>query len=222
MKADFIRLLSKGSVMKFWSYSTLAVLAGAAVLSCASCRRAPKPAPPVPVPPVSVSPVSAPSVPTVSGGSNVIAAARAMREAESKWLASSPAAAAAFQRMTDAQKNYEEMVGKLALASAPTRERNAKMQAMIDARKKGDAALAEQAEKELAAANVKVEEGEAMVRLGNPSIQKAYDDWLAARKDYNELRSRNEAISKASDEMTRLIEKRSHLDQDRNARVKEN
>ncbi len=145
-----------------------------------------------------------------------------MHDTERAWRAQSPDAAAAFKRMTETQAAYQGMIGKFGLYTGPAREREAQMNAVMTAREKQDAAALEAAAIALTEAHARVEEAEAKLRLGNPPIQKAYDDWLAARKAYADLRSANEAISKASAEVTQLTEKDNALDRDRNTGTKEN
>lgn len=208
--------------MRFSFYAFSAALA-VLVMASASCRRGQN-EDRAPASPVSAGSVSSGSTarPAPVADSNLVVAARALRDAETQWLAASPDAAAALQRQSAAQAAYEDMIGKLGLYTGPAQDRDAKMRELVDVREKGDAARIAQAEKELAAANTKAEQGAAQARLGNPRIQQAYDELQAARKAFTALRNQEKAISKASDELTILMRKRNHLDEDRNAAVKEN
>jgi hypothetical protein len=153
---------------------------------------------------------------------NLLAAAGRLYQAERAWLAQTPEAAIALKRRASAQAAYEGLIGKLGLYTVPAQDRDAKMRLLIEAREKGDATRIAKAEQDLVAANDRAEQGAARLRSGNPSIQKAYDEWLAARQAYEELRNREETISRASAEMTRLMEKQNLLDQGEQASSKEN
>lgn len=152
----------------------------------------------------------------------VTAAVGRLHDAEREWLGKSPEAAAAFQKLNETQAAYQGMIEKFGLFTAPVREREALLAALAAARKAGDPAAIARAEKDFNEAADKVEEAEAVLRSGNPSIQKLYDDWLEARKTFAELRKANESIAEASVEVTRKVEKSSGTNDVVNRGVKEN
>ncbi len=150
---------------------------------------------------------------------NLLAAIGRLQRAERDWQASSPEAAAALQQLKETQAAYQEMIGGMGLYTAPNREREARMRELAEVSEAGDPARVAQAEKAFQAACEKVEQGEAHIRLGNPQIQQAFDSWKAAQRAYDHLRESNEAISKASAEVTRLTK---NLENGGNVGSKEN
>lgn len=198
--------------MRLCVYAFTAVLT-AMVLASSSCRREPKQAD-IPVPPP-----SRPAVPPVDP--KVTAAVGKMHQAERDWLAKSPEAASAFKRLTEAQAAYQGRIDKFGLYTGPVRDRATRMQELMAAQEKGDAVKTAQAETAFQAANEAVDKAEATLRLGNPLIQVAYDEWLAARKAFEDLRQADETISKASAELMQATTKKNALGEGQNDQVKE-
>lgn len=152
----------------------------------------------------------------------VTAAVGRMHDVERQWLEQSPEAAAAFKQLKEAQAAYQSMIEKFGLYTTPVRERDARLAKLGTARESGDPAAIRDAEKDFKEAADKVEEAEAVLRSGNPPIQQLYDKWLEARKTYADLRKANESISKASADVTQLMEKSADLSDDGDNGVKEN
>jgi hypothetical protein len=177
----------------------LAIMLAFSAVSCRRDQKTQAQAAPEPGSPASVRPVAVPAA-----DPKVAAAVAKMHQAERTWRTQSPEAAAAFKRLADAKAAYQGVIEKLGLYNEPARERVAKMNELMAARAKGDAALEAKAEEAFRQACDKVDASEARVRLGNPQIQKLYDEWLAARKGYAELRNSEETISKASEEVSQL------------------
>ncbi len=205
--------------MRAW-YCVLTMVLAAVALACTSCRREQKPAlPPAAAP--SASPVAALSTPSPVDP-KVTAAVGKMHQAERAWLAKAPEAAAALKRLQEAQAAYQGKIGPFGVYTGPVRDREARMQELMAARETGDAGKVKQAEKAFQDANAAVDKAEASLRLGNPPIQKAYEEWLAARKAYAALRMSDDAFSKATEELTQLNSKQPPLNERPNADVKEN
>jgi hypothetical protein len=208
--------------MRVWLYACSTAFAVIA-LACTSCRREQKPVvtPTSPLSTVAPSPNSSsrPALPSIDP--KVTKAVGALHRAEQDWLAKSPEAAAAFKRLTETQAAYQGKIEKFGMYMGPARDREARMRDLMAAQEKKDADKTAQAQKAYLAANAAVEKAEADLRLGNPPIQASYDEWLAARKAYAELRQADEAISKASTELMQVTAKQD-LDADRNVHVKEN
>lgn len=209
--------------MRFWLYA-VSVSVALFVVACGSCRRekkadgapASKEAAVSSVIPASSRPALPPADPQVT------AAVGKRQQAERDWLARMPEAAAALKRLTEAQSAYQRRIDVFGLYKGPVHEREARMRELMAAREKGDEANAARAEKAFQEANAAVDQAEATLRQGNPPIQEAYDEWLAARKAYAELRDSEEAISKASAELKEVAAKQDSLDKVRNDQVKEN
>ena len=191
-----------------WSLVALA-MAGLG-LGC-SCRRE-RPEAPSDTVSVNLPPV-APEVAQAAG---------AWQEAERAWRAERPEAEAAFARLTAAHAAYQGMLGRFGLYTGPAQERESAMKEAMEARASGDAARLAAAEKALLDAHGRVAAAEAKLRLGNPPIQKAYDDWLAARQAYAALREADPTLSQASAKVAHLLDTNTlSQDQDRQG-VKEN
>jgi hypothetical protein len=210
----------KGELMSVRVSAIAATAAVCLLLGGVSCRRQPAGATAGKTAPAAS--VVSPSAPAKAVDTNLLAAVAIRHQAERAWRAASTNAAAAFKRLADAEASYSAAIGQFGLYSIPAAERDAALNSLAEAREKGDKARAESAERAMRAASDRAEEAAGKLRSGNPSIQKAYDDWMDARKAYSTLRDSEETISRADQDMTQLMEKKTRLENDRNDRAEEN
>lgn len=177
-------------------------LAALLAFSGVSCRREQKPEQPG-APKPGARPAAAAAV--SERDAKAAAAVQRLHDAERQWVAESPEAAAALQKLKETQAQYQGTIEKFGLYMQPYRERQAKMNEWTAAQAKGDPALEAKAKEAFRLSSEQVEAGEARVRLGNPQVQALYDEWVAAQKAYEEARRANPVISKASEEVSRLM-----------------
>jgi hypothetical protein len=197
-------------------FAIFAVAAACLATGLVSCRRE------------STEPAAATTQPAASAVSpvrvvdtNLLAAGALRAKAERTWRESDPSAEAAFKRLADAEAAYTALLGKFGLYAIPAAESQSALNALAEAREKGDTARVAEAEKAMRDANARAEQAEAVLRSGNPPIQAAFDEWAAARQAYSDLRERSPEILKAEENMTRVMEKGAPLESDRKDRSKE-
>jgi hypothetical protein len=208
--------------MRVRDFLIFSVMAACLSLAGVSCRRDQADSPAVQAPAAAASVGSLSSAAAAGADTNLLAAIVTRQQAERVWRTNDPQAVIAFKRLTEAEAAYTAAISQFGLYSIPAAERDAALNALADARQKGEKARAEAAEKTMTAASERAEQGAARLRSGNPSIQKAYDEWLEARKAYSALRDQDATISKAAETMTQLIEKQNPVENDRNDPAKEN
>ena len=122
-----------------------------------------------------------------------------LHDSERQWVRRDPQAAEAFRKREETQTRYEEALAAFGPYAAAARERDQAVQRLMEARAQGDAEAIASEEEAVRQANQKLEETAAWVRLGNPRVQKAYEEWEEARVRYANLkRGQTNLVMKAA------------------------
>lgn len=206
------------------------ILAAVGLMGVAlSCRREPaKPASTEPAPSPSASPSLSPSAPAAGAvrpapvlpGTNLEAAIAARHRVERELRENDPLTQSLFVRLTDAEAAYTAWLLKFGAYSIPAAERDAAMMRLAKAMEAGDASESQAAEQAMREADERAEAAAASLRSGHPPIQKAYDDWMEARRAYADRVKKSETVSTADARLSEAMDP--SRKQDVNDRVKEN
>lgn len=129
----------------------------------------------------------------------IVARVAELHDSERQWVRQDPQAAEAFRQREETRTRYEEALTAFGPYAAAARERDQAVQRLMEVRAQGDAEAIASAEEAVRQANQKLEETAAWVRLGNPRVQKAYEEWEEARVRYANLkRGQTNLVMKAA------------------------
>jgi len=122
-----------------------------------------------------------------------------LHEAERRWIRDDATAADAFRKLEEARAAYFNSLTPFGPYAAAARDRDQAVQKLLEAREQGSDELIRVAEENVLAANKKLDETEEWIRLGNPRVRKAFEEWQEARARYSALRSgQSDLVKKAA------------------------
>ncbi len=121
--------------------------------------------------------------------SELMARVAELHDAERQWIRENPEAAEALRGLEKARTVYATALESFGPYAAAKRDRDQAVQRLVDVRDRGQDEVRPTAEADVLEAEKKLKEIEEWLRLGNPRIRRAYEEWESARLRYSALKA---------------------------------